>query len=102
MPQTLTPEWVQELGDDAPEHHARLLHTLGNLTLTGYNPDLSNRLYVEKRELLQLIARQVQDGIFRTRAMFGRVPNFLYTRLQEQDETDFANIAEDRRTRLTN
>ena len=53
MPQTLTPEWVQELGDEAPEHHARLLHTLGNLTLTGYNPDLSNHPYAEKRELLK-------------------------------------------------
>lgn len=53
MPQTLTPEWVQELGDDALEHHARLLHTLGNLTLTGYNPDLSNRPFKEKRELLK-------------------------------------------------
>jgi len=53
MPQTLTPEWVEELGDDAQEHHARLLHTLGNLTLTGYNPDLSNRPYCEKRPLLR-------------------------------------------------
>lgn len=53
MPQTLTPEWVEELGDDAQEHHARLLHTLGNLTLTGYNPDLSNRPYNEKRKLLR-------------------------------------------------
>jgi len=53
MPQTLTSEWVQELGDDAPQHHARLLHTLGNLTLTGYNPDLSNRPYLVKRELLK-------------------------------------------------
>lgn len=53
MPQTLTPEWVQELGDDAPEHHSRLLHTLGNLTLTGYNPDLSNHPYNEKRALLK-------------------------------------------------
>lgn len=53
MPQTLTPEWVEELGDDAQEHHARLLHTIGNLTLTGYNPDLSNRPYDEKRDLLR-------------------------------------------------
>ena len=54
MPQTLTPEWVVELGDEAQENHARLLHTLGNLTLTGYNPDLSNRPYDEKRELLRI------------------------------------------------
>ena len=53
MPQTLTTEWVAELGDDAQEHHARLLHTIGNLTLTCYNPDLSNRPYTEKRTLLK-------------------------------------------------
>ncbi len=52
MPQTLTPAWAHELGENAAEHHARLLHTIGNLTLTGYNPDLSNRPYPEKRELL--------------------------------------------------
>lgn len=50
MPQTLTPEWESELGPQAREHWARLLHTLGNLTLTGYNPDMSNRRYTEKRE----------------------------------------------------
>lgn len=53
MPQTLTDEWMEELGDGAQEHHARLLHTMGNLTLTGYNPDLSNRPYHEKRNLLR-------------------------------------------------
>lgn len=53
MPQTLTPEWVQELGDTAQEDWARLLHTIGNLTLTGYNPDLSNHPYADKRALLK-------------------------------------------------
>lgn len=49
MPQTLTPEWEHELGALAREHWARLLHTLGNLTLTGYNADMSNRPYVDKK-----------------------------------------------------
>jgi uncharacterized protein with ParB-like and HNH nuclease domain len=52
MPQTLTPEWIKELGSDALDHHARLLHTIGNLTLTAYNPDLSNKPYSEKRTVL--------------------------------------------------
>jgi len=52
MPQTLTPEWIKELGDNPQEHHARLLHTVGNLTLTGYNPSLSNRPYIEKKAVL--------------------------------------------------
>ena len=51
MPQTLTPEWYEMLGADAAEVHAEWLHTMGNLTLTGYNPELSNRSYAEKRML---------------------------------------------------
>ena len=51
MPQTLTPEWFTVLGAGAAEVHAEWLHTIGNLTLTGYNPELSNRSYSEKRKL---------------------------------------------------
>jgi hypothetical protein len=53
MPQTLTLEWIKELGDNARDDHARLLHTIGNLTLTGYNPEISNRPYDEKRKFLR-------------------------------------------------
>ena len=51
MPQTLTPEWFEMLGVDAADIHSEWLHTIGNLTLTGYNPELSNRSYGEKRSL---------------------------------------------------
>jgi uncharacterized protein with ParB-like and HNH nuclease domain len=50
MPQTLTAEWRQELGDDATASWERLLHTLGNLTLTAYNAELSNKPYSQKRQ----------------------------------------------------
>ena len=53
MPQELTDEWRAVLGQDAISIHTRLLHTLGNLTLTGYNPELSNRPFSEKRRLFQ-------------------------------------------------
>ena len=53
MPRTLTDEWRDALGPDAIAIHTRLLHTLGNLTLTGYNPELSNRSFSEKRRLFQ-------------------------------------------------
>jgi hypothetical protein len=49
MPQTLTPEWQTELGETWEDDEA-LLHTLGNLTLTGYNSELSNSPYNEKRK----------------------------------------------------
>lgn len=50
LPQTLTPEWEQELGDGAKELSSHLLHTLGNLTLTKYNAELSNKPYAVKRK----------------------------------------------------
>jgi len=53
LPQTLTPEWRLELGVDADDIHRRLLHVLGNLTLTGYNSELSNSPWAVKRELLR-------------------------------------------------
>lgn len=50
MPQHLTPAWNESLGANAAEIHAAWLHRLANLTLTGYNPNLSNNTFVEKRD----------------------------------------------------
>jgi hypothetical protein len=52
MAQTLTSEWMAELGDHAIEVHRDLVHTLGNLTLTGYNHPLSNSPFERKRQIL--------------------------------------------------
>lgn len=52
MPQTLTGWWRSHLGEDADDTHSILLHTLGNLTLTGYNPELSNAEFPKKRNRL--------------------------------------------------
>jgi hypothetical protein len=52
MPQTLTPAWIELLGPEFELTHAKWLHTLGTLTLTGYNPSLSNRPFKEKKEIL--------------------------------------------------
>jgi hypothetical protein len=43
--------WKAILGNDWEETHAQWKHTPGNLTLTGYNPELSNRRFSEKQEL---------------------------------------------------
>ncbi len=50
MPQHLSPAWMQELGTNAKEIHDTWLHRLANLTLTGYNPNLSNKTFAEKRD----------------------------------------------------
>ncbi|GAA8760774.1 hypothetical protein VN1163_13460 [Helicobacter pylori] len=49
MPQTLTKEWERDLGENFQEIHDKYLHTIGNLTLTGYNQEYSNKSFQEKR-----------------------------------------------------
>lgn len=52
MPQKLSTNWQKMIGDDWQTVHTELLHTLGNLTLTGYNSELSNSPFSEKKKLL--------------------------------------------------
>lgn len=58
MPQSPTAEWRQMLSEDLQgdesfaEAHEALVHTLGNLTLTGYNAELSNSSFLVKRAQL--------------------------------------------------
>lgn len=49
MPQELTEEWERDLGENFQEIHNKYLHTIGNLTLTGYNSTYSNKSFKEKR-----------------------------------------------------
>ncbi|MCB1807347.1 MAG: DUF262 domain-containing protein [Candidatus Competibacteraceae bacterium] len=53
MPQNenLSVQWRNELGEDWQRVHETWLHTLGNLTLTGYNSEYSDRPFVEKRDM---------------------------------------------------
>ncbi|WP_405959253.1 DUF262 domain-containing protein [Streptomyces sp. NBC_00868] len=58
MPQSPGDEWLQMLGEDVADGestedlHARLQHTLGNLTLTAVNSELSNHPFERKQDLL--------------------------------------------------
>ena len=51
MPQTLNDEWKRELGEDWEEVYAQFLHTLPNLTLTGYNMKYSNKSFQHKKSM---------------------------------------------------
>jgi alkylated DNA nucleotide flippase Atl1 len=76
LPQTPTPEWRRALSQDLSgnetfaELHGSLVHTLGNLTLTGYNSTLSNSPFPKKQAQLlksglamnQEIAQQAKWG----------------------------------------
>lgn len=49
---------------------------------------------------LRNVARDVQDGILRTRLDTTRVPEWFYTRFRDDDERDFGDTAEGHRLRL--
>ena len=49
--ENLSEQWKAELGIEWERVQKTWLHTLGNLTLTGYNPELSDRSFAEKRDM---------------------------------------------------
>ncbi len=50
MPQKPMLEWERDLGENFKEIHEKYLHTIGNLTLTGYNSEYGNKSFQEKRD----------------------------------------------------
>lgn len=59
LPQTMTESVRETFAEgfsadaDIAYEHERVVHTLGNLTLSGYNSELSNKGFDEKREMLR-------------------------------------------------
>lgn len=49
MPQELKQDWKLMLGDNFEEIHEKYLHTLGNLSMTGYNSEYSNASFAIKK-----------------------------------------------------
>jgi uncharacterized protein with ParB-like and HNH nuclease domain/predicted transport protein len=47
----LSTAWKQALGTEWERVQQQWLHTLGNLTLTGYNAEYSDRPFIEKRDM---------------------------------------------------
>ncbi|MBK6530174.1 MAG: DUF262 domain-containing protein [Deltaproteobacteria bacterium] len=52
MPQTLSPAWREAPGANAEATHEQWLHTVGNLTLSAYNSELSNSAFGRKKDML--------------------------------------------------
>ena len=53
MPQNrnLSSDWKENLGTDWQEIQKRYIHTIGNLTLTAYNSEMSDRSFMEKMNM---------------------------------------------------
>ena len=49
--ENLSSEWKAALGDDWQRIQKTWLHTLGNLTLTGYNSEYSDKPFIQKRDM---------------------------------------------------
>lgn len=49
--ENLSEKWKAELGSEWERVQKTYLHTLGNLTLTGYNSEYSDRSFAEKRDM---------------------------------------------------
>lgn len=65
MPQTLSVAWKQELGARAEQVHEEHLHTIGNLTYSGYNVDMGNDPFTRKREILRRSHFELNKSIVR-------------------------------------
>jgi uncharacterized protein with ParB-like and HNH nuclease domain len=51
MPQTLSDEWKSSIGHNYVDTHKRYSDTLGNLTLTGFNSELGNMSFFQKKSI---------------------------------------------------
>lgn len=82
MPQNpnLSERWQADLGDSWQEIQAKYLHTIGNLTLTGYNAEYSDRPFLEKRDIKDGFA----DSPLRLNRMLAQVECWNETEIQER------------------
>jgi uncharacterized protein with ParB-like and HNH nuclease domain len=59
MPQSLPPHWREYLGPEADMLRDKYLHTIGNLTITGYNSELSTKPFDEKKSMIKERSKMV-------------------------------------------
>ena len=60
----ISPAWKEMLGDNADEIHANYLHTLGNLTLSGYNQELGAKSFQDKQSVYADIGSNLELNKF--------------------------------------
>jgi hypothetical protein len=78
---------------DERERLAKVVNTELNNGRPGSVPDT-------EWHRLRNVARDVQDGVLRTRLDSARVPEWFYKRFRDDDERDFGDTAEGHRVRL--
>lgn len=63
MPETLSSKWQLELGGNYQEIYDKYVHTLGNLSITGYNSEYSNDPFESKKKLFNKLYTTGQTKI---------------------------------------
>jgi uncharacterized protein with ParB-like and HNH nuclease domain len=96
MPQRLNKVWKDELGKNFNQIHEEYLHTIGNLSLTGYNSELKNKAFSEKKQSFENSRLMLNKLICKfnnwtENSIRKRAKELLYTALQvwEYPETNF-------------
>lgn len=87
MPQNknLSMSWQKMLGENWQSVHEKYLHTLGNLTLTGYNSELGDKPFEKKKEKLEETITHIA---------------VLYSDVKDKSEWNSVNNMEKRAKRL--
>lgn len=50
LPETLSSQWKTNLGENYQEIYDKYVHTFGNLSITGYNSEYSNDVFINKKK----------------------------------------------------
>lgn len=74
--ENLSQEWREALGADWKRIQETWLHTLGNLTLTAYNSDFSDRPFVEKRDMPQAPEKGLKQSPLKLNQDLGQLDNW--------------------------
>ena len=82
MPQTLSDKWKGALGSDWERIHQQYLHTMANLTLTGYNSQYSNLTFLEKRDM----EKGFKESAFRLNNYVKSCDQWTETELQQRQK----------------
>lgn len=87
IPQTLTTEWRDVLGEDS-KNHKQFVHRLGNLTLTAYNSELSNNPIQRKIEIIN------ETKHLKINTELHGIENFTYIDLNERTQRLMKKVIE--------
>ena len=82
MPQTLSDKWKSSLGEDWERIHQQYLHTMANLTLTGYNSQYGNLTFLEKRDM----EKGFKDSAFRLNSYVKSCDKWTESELKQRQQ----------------